>query len=113
MSGQQQAQESRIGEKLHRLAELYESGQNSELVDRTLDKLLAYEVHQAQTQLSELQSDLRAFEVQYGLSSAEFYERFQAGQLDDRMDYVEWASLVQMVGNLRQRLQLLQGQDAA
>jgi hypothetical protein len=51
--------------------------------------------------LGQLESDLAEFEKQYGLSSAEFYHRFQAGQTDDRMDYVEWASLVQMRDNLR------------
>ena len=43
-------------------------------------------------------------EERYGLSSDKFYRRFQAGQTDDRMDYVEWASLVQMQENLQQRL---------
>ena len=51
--------------------------------------------------LGQLESDLAEFEKRYGLSSAEFYHRFQAGQTDDRMDYVEWASLVQMRDNLR------------
>ena len=51
--------------------------------------------------LGQLESDLAEFEEQYGLSSAEFYHRFQAGQTDDRTDYVEWASLVQMRDNLR------------
>jgi hypothetical protein len=40
----------------------------------------------------------------------EFYERFQAGQTGDAMDYVEWASLVQMVNNLTKRLRLLRGE---
>ena len=55
----------------------------------------------------ELQNDLAELETQYGLSSDEFYRRYQAGQTDDRMDYVEWASLVQMRDNLHERLRIL------
>jgi hypothetical protein len=33
-----------------------------------------------------------------------------AGQLGDDMDYVEWASLVQMAENLEKRLRLLSGE---
>ena len=44
------------------------------------------------------------------MTSDEFYRRFRAGQTDDRMDFVEWASLVQMAANLRQRLSLLMGE---
>jgi hypothetical protein len=61
-------------------------------------------------QLGQLEADLAEFEQQYGFSSAEFYSRFQTGQTDDRMDYVEWASLVQMRENLKQRLRVLTGE---
>ena len=93
------SEDSLIAERLGRLAELYEQGQASELMTRTLDKLLGYEADMARAQPGELQEDLARFEAQYGLGSAEFYRRFQAGETDDRMDYVEWASLVQMAQN--------------
>jgi hypothetical protein len=57
-----------------------------------------------------LQTDLAEFEQRYGLSSDDFYRRFQDGETDDRMDYVEWASLVQMTRNLQERLRLLTGE---
>ena len=52
------------------------------------------------TDLEQLRSDLAEFEQRYQLTSAEFYRRYRAGQTDDRMDFVEWASLVQMLRNL-------------
>lgn len=82
-------------------------------MDRTLEKLLAHEAEACRAQLRPVQADLNAFERQYGLSSTDFYHRFQAGQTDDRMDYVEWASLVQMRENLRRRLRLLTGEAPA
>ena len=95
--------------RLHALAELYEQGQASDLMDRTLDKLLSHEAEECQALLSQLQADLAEFEQKYQLSSAEFYRQFQAGQTSDEMDYVEWASLIQMAENLAKRLRLLTG----
>jgi hypothetical protein len=50
---------------------------------------------------------MRQFEEKYGLASDEFYRRYQAGETDDQMDYVEWASMVQMARNIEARLELL------
>ena len=90
------------------LGKLYERGQGSELLDLTLEKLFAYEVQSTRQQLGELERDLAAFEERYELASSEFYERFQAGELGDEMDYVEWASLHQMAERLRERIALLE-----
>ena len=65
------------------------------------------EAQVCRARLSQLEADLAEFEQRYDLPSAEFYRLFQSGQTDDRMDYVEWASLVQMRDNLTQRLRLL------
>jgi hypothetical protein len=97
-------------ERLHALAELYQQGQVSDLMDRTLEKLLRQEAEQCQAQLRQLQADLAEFEQKYQLSSPEFYRKFQAGHTSDDMDYVEWASLVQMAENLEKRLRLLTGE---
>ena len=94
-------------ERLYALAELYQQGQVSDLMDRTLEKLLRHEADQCHALLSQLEADLAAFEQKYHLSSTEFYRQFQAGHTSDDMDYVEWASLVQMADNLKKRLRLL------
>lgn len=98
-------------QRLAALARLYEQGQTSPLMDRTLDKLLAHEAEQAKAQLKILEADLAEYEQRYAMTSSEFLTRYQAGQTDDRMDYVEWASLVQMRDNLLQRLHLLVGDN--
>ena len=97
--------------RLRTLAQLYQQGQTSGIMDRALDKLLTYETDLSREQLRQLEADLAEFEQRYGLSSDEFYRRYQAGQIDDRMDYVEWASLIQMADNLRERLRLLTAED--
>jgi hypothetical protein len=94
-------------DRVQMLERLYEHGQNSDLVDLTLEKLFTYELHSTERELELLQQDLAEFEDQYGLSSAEFYARFQAGQMGDAIDFVEWASLHQMAERLRKRVDLL------
>ena len=99
-----------VARRLQTLARLYQQGQASEVMDRTLDKLLSYERDRSQAQLGELRADLAEFERRYQISSVDFYQRFHAGQTDDRMDYVEWASLIQMADNLQERLRVLAGE---
>ncbi len=99
-------------QRLSTLAILYQQGQSSHLMDLTLDKLLTHEAGQCRDQLTGLQADLAVFERQYAMTSSEFFRRYQAGQTDDRMDFVEWASLARMRDNLLRRLQLLTGQSA-
>jgi len=100
-------------ERLRTLAELYRQSQESDLMDRALEKLLHHEAERSQAQLSQLRADLTEFEQRYNLSSAEFYQRFQVGQMGDDIDFMEWVSLVQMAHNLEKRLQLLQADELA
>jgi len=69
------------------------------------------EIDQARIHLRETEKDLSEFEHRYIMSTADFFSRWQAGQTDDRMDYVEWASLAQMAENLRKRLAFLSGES--
>lgn len=41
--------------------------------------------------LLELQRDLLAMEQQYGISSEEFYRRYQVGEMGDDAEIVGWA----------------------
>ena len=107
MSEMQILTNNNVAAQLQKLASLYEQQQASEVMTRTLDKLLHYETELSQEQLNQLHKEMRQFEQTYHLSSEEFYQRFQAGETDDRMDYVEWASMVQMARNLQARLDLL------
>ncbi|RIK51511.1 MAG: hypothetical protein DCC59_11615 [Chloroflexi bacterium] len=90
-----------------KLANLYEDGQVSDATARTLNKVVDFEVHQLQTDLAATEKDMGEFERQYGMSTEDFFRQWQAGVTDDRMDYVEWASLAQMAENLRKRLEFL------
>lgn len=87
-------------ERLIQLAQLYEGGQTSPLLERTIDKALAHEADIARGQLVQIRQDLAELEMQYAMSTAEFVRQFRAGQADDRMDFIDWASLAQMAEGL-------------
>ena len=42
------------------------------------------------------------------MSSAEFYQKFRAGELGDDINFVEWSSFYQMSCSVRERLQILE-----
>ena len=94
--------------RLERLAQLVRKQQVSPVMARTLDKLFALEREESQRQLQEILHDLQVLESKYGMDSETFYRKYQAGETDGRMDFVEWASLVQMAENLKERLALLE-----
>ena len=95
-------------ERVHVLEKLYQQGQDSDVVDLALEKLFAYELDTCRRQLGQLEQDLAGFEAEYGVPSAQFYSEFQAGDRGDAMDYVEWASLIQMADRLRERIALIE-----
>lgn len=98
---------TKTSRQISRLAELYEKRQVDDLTAQTLNKLVDLEISQTEIQLREIERDLAKYEKQHGMSSHEFFEKYESGQTDDRMDFVEWASLTQMADDLRQHLSLL------
>jgi len=96
---------------LRKLTRLAKSGQVSDSLARNIQKLLGVEINQLEMDMTASEKDLAEFEQQYHLPTADFFRQWQAGQTDDRMDYVEWASLAQMAENLRKRLEFLRGEN--
>ena len=94
-------------DKLRSLEQLYRQGFRSEVIDRTLDKLLAAEAERVLAERRDLEARLSAYEKQFNMSSQEFYRRFRAGELGDKMDFVEWSVFYEMYQVTRQRLDML------
>jgi len=96
-----------------RLAKLFEKGQVSDSTAQTLTKLVNLEADKLRLQLAEIQRVMADYERQYALTSVDFYKKYQAGETDDRMDYVEWAGLTQMAANLREQIRQLTSEQPA
>jgi hypothetical protein len=48
-------------------------------------------------QVEDLEQRLRQFEEKYQMPSERFYQRFQAGELGDSMDFFEWNTYYEML----------------
>lgn len=63
--------------------------------------------------LRDLERDLCELEKQYGMSSEEFFQRWQAGKMADTADFMDWNALYRMANEVRTRLKLLRGEVEA
>ena len=82
------------------------------VLDLGLDKLLAREIANTRELKSRLEAQLRRFEKAHDMKSAAFYAKYETGELGDSMDFIEWASTLDMLKNAEKRLALLkQGTD--
>ena len=50
---------------------------------------------------------LTEYEITYQLSSAEFYERFQQGEMGDAMDYMRWATKYEIYLSMKKQMETL------
>ncbi len=94
--------------KLQQLETLYRQGYRSEIVDHSIDKIIALERAAAQREEIDLRKRLQGFEALYHLSSADFYVRFCAGEMGDAMDMVEWSIFYDMWQAVQARLAILE-----
>jgi hypothetical protein len=94
-------------EKIKRLERIYEEGYSDEFIDKTLDKILDYELYKTQENLKTLQKDLAELEGKYKMTSKDFFEKFQKGEMPDTAEFMEWNCLYKMYINLEQRIKIL------
>ena len=93
--------------QIQSIAQLYQTGYRSNIVDHTIKKLVYMEYAHLETELSDLSARLLNFENQYDLPSEEFYHRFQAGEMGDDADMFEWSAFYQMRLSTQKQLDAL------
>lgn len=97
-------------EKIRRLEE-YLALNNSNIdpaIETTINKLLVREHNRLLELKKRLTNELSEFEKQYDLQSDDFYQQYEAGELGNAMDFVEWAATVEMVTNVKRSIDLLE-----
>jgi hypothetical protein len=77
-------------------------------LDLILGKLLDVALSQHRLRLERYEQDLREFEKRYGMESATFYRRFEAGELGDAMDFFEWAGLYELRRDIVEKIRRLE-----
>jgi hypothetical protein len=88
----------------HKLEILQQACTDEAELDQVVGKLLDLTLGQQRRRLELYERDLGEFEKQYGMDSAMFYRRFEAGELGDAMDFFEWAGLYELRQNLLEKL---------
>jgi len=96
-------------EKVRRLEQYIavDSSAVDNVLEMTVDKLLAREVERMRDLKARLMDQLAEFEERYALESADFHTRYEDGEMGDTMDFVEWSATVEMLENAERRLALL------
>lgn len=97
-------------EKVRRL-EQYLAMQGSgidAIVDQSISKLLSRERRRLEDLQTRLKDQLDQFEETYALDTADFYRRYEAGEMGDDLDYVEWAATWEMLENIKRRMAVIE-----
>ncbi len=95
--------------KLERLQQLYTAGFQDVFLDNALHKIVAHQIARDEADLQRVNKTLAQFERQYGASSENFWRRFQAGEMADTADFMEWNVFCKMRRRLTSRLHILRG----
>ena len=94
---------------LERIRQLYTAGFSDTFLDNALHRIVDRQVARDQADLKRVNGVLERFESQYGLTSNEFWQRFQAGQMADTTDFMEWNVFCKMRQRIQTRLHILSG----
>jgi len=74
-----------------------------------LESAIRSELRMLELSLRRTHQRLRSFERRYGLNSKEFEHRFASGELQESLDFIEWAGEIKTYHLLRTQQQALQG----
>lgn len=91
-------------ERLRRLQDLIEDYGSDALIDTTVGKLLKLKRREVVRNLNRVREEIGKLEQAYHMSSGDFLARYGSGDLGDDVDYLKWASLLDM--ERRGKLQL-------
>lgn len=92
---------------LNNLQKLYATGFQDEFLDNALRKIVERQIERDETDLTRIQADLAQFERDYEMSSADFRQLYQSGQMADTFDHFEWNVLCKARERIEQRLAIL------
>ena len=81
---------------IQNIEKIFEKGLQDDYLTRSIGKIIEYEKEKTSKDIQPLRNDIELFERKYNMSSVEFFEKFEKGELGDNEDYFEWSALFQM-----------------
>jgi len=73
-----------------------------------MDKMLEEVKYKHKKKIEIYNNDLQKFEIQYGMKSSSFYEKFEKGLIGDEMDYFEWSGLIELRDSLLKKVKMME-----
>jgi len=89
---------------VHKLEVLKDVYSEENELDQILDKLLDAALSRHRQRVARYKREMSHFEEQYGMESATFYRRFEAGEMGDAMDLFEWSGLYELCQNALEKV---------
>jgi hypothetical protein len=93
---------------IQNIGKIFEKGLQNEYLSRSIGKIIEYEKEKTVEEVNMLKKELSRFESAYQMSSEDFFDRFEKGDLGDKEDYFEWSAMYQMYGRSVDRLNILE-----
>jgi len=94
--------------KLQNITTLFQQGYKSDIIDKTLNKLVSLELNKAKQELQEVVTILKKLENKYSMTSSEFVIKFRSGHAGDSADFIEWISYYDMQEAILDRITTLE-----
>ncbi len=94
-------------EIIQNIGKIFEKGLQNEYLSRSIGKIIEYEKEETIKEVNILKKELSRFESAYQMSSEDFFDRFEKGDLGDKEDYFEWSAMYQMYKRSVDRLTIL------
>lgn len=93
------------------LEQLFEKNLSDEYLQKAISKVISYEIAKTIEESNELSAELKIYEQRLGMTSEDFFRKFNAGELGDSADFFEWSALYQMYLRASERLNILKTND--
>ena len=93
---------------IQNLGKVFEKGLQNEYLSRSIGKIIEHEKERTDKEVQMLKKELSRFESAYQMSSKDFFDRFEKGDLGDKEDYFEWSAMYQMYERSVDRLNILE-----
>lgn len=93
---------------LNKLEALKDAYPDEKELESVLGKILDTALNRHRLRLERYKRDLLEFEQRYGMESSAFYQRFEAGQLGDAMDFFEWAGVYELREDLLNKIRRME-----
>lgn len=87
---------------------LFRTKAGKELALEALSSAIKRELKIVKAELEGFEEEMQRFESKHGLSSNEFYKKFESGELGDDEDYFTWWAAVHAHESIKTRIETLQ-----